>query len=114
MKGRFGNKQRIEHALDAIIEIEKYTQNTTFDLFLTDSMMRFACIKQLEIIGEACNHIDVTVKEEFSEIEWRKVVGLRNLLVHEYFGVDAALVWDVITNDIPGLKAQLAYIVETL
>lgn len=114
MKGRFGNKQRIEHALDAITEIETYTKNTTFDLFLADSMMRFACIKQLEIIGEACNHVDTSFKEEFPEIEWRKVVGLRHLLVHEYSGVDAALVWDVITNNIPDLKAQLVYIVETL
>jgi uncharacterized protein with HEPN domain len=114
MKGRFGNKQRIEHALDAIVEIEDYTRNNSFDLFLADSMMRFACIKQLEIIGEACNHVDTSIKEEFPEIEWRKIIGLRHLLVHEYFGFDAALVRDVITNDIPGLKIQLVYIVDSL
>lgn len=77
-------------------------------------MMRFACIKQLEIIGEACNHVDVSIKETFSEVEWRKIVGLRHLLVHEYFGVDAALVWDVITTNIPDLKSQLTHIVDTL
>ena len=90
MKGRFGNKQRVEHALDAILEIENYTDGAEFNQFLGDSMMRFACIKQLEIIGEACNHIDLSVKEEFPAIEWRKVVGLRQLLVHEYLGVDTA------------------------
>lgn len=113
MKGRFGNKQRIEHALDAVTEIENYTRNATFDLFLSDSMMRFACIKQLEIIGEACNHVDVATKDRFPEVEWREVVGLRHLLVHEYFGVDAALIWDIITSDIPTLKAQLTYVVNT-
>lgn len=54
MKGRLGNKQRIEHALDAITEIEDYIAGQTFAQFLSNSMMRFACIKQLEIIGEAC------------------------------------------------------------
>ena len=114
MKGRFGNKQRIEHALDVIVEIELYINNVTFELFLADSMMRFACIKQLEIIREAYNHVDVSVKEEFPAIEWRKIVGLRHLLVHEYFGVDAALVRDIVTNNIPDLKVQLASVAETL
>ena len=77
-------------------------------------MMRFACIKQLEIVGEACNHVDVSVKEIFPEVEWRKVTGLRHILVHEYFGVDSALIWDVITNDLPNLKFLLTHIVETL
>nr|WP_235985365.1 DUF86 domain-containing protein [Spirosoma utsteinense] len=90
------------------MEIENYIDGAEFNRFLANSMMRFACIKQLEIIGEACNHIDLSVKEEFPAIEWRKVVGLRHLLVHEYFGVDTALVWDIVTNDIPVLKAQLA------
>jgi uncharacterized protein with HEPN domain len=54
MKKRFSNRQRIEHALDAIAEIETYTHGQTFDSFLANSMMRFACIKQLEVVGEAC------------------------------------------------------------
>jgi len=70
MKGRFGNKQRIEHALDAIDEIETYVAEQTFDLFLSNSMMRFACIKQLEIIGEACNHVDTEVMAKYPEVEW--------------------------------------------
>ncbi|GAB2572110.1 hypothetical protein GCM10027190_22640 [Spirosoma areae] len=74
-------------------------------------MMRFACIKQLEIIGEACNHIDVETIATYSDVEWRKIVGLRNFLIHEYFGVDAALVWDVIQNNLPQLKSQLNDIV---
>lgn len=106
MKERLGNKQRIEHALDAIQEIESYVYEQTFDLFLGSSMMRFACIKQLEIIGEACNHVDNETMLVYPEVEWRKIIGLRNLLIHEYFGVDAALVWDIIENDLPYLKSQ--------
>ncbi|GAB2522653.1 HepT-like ribonuclease domain-containing protein [Spirosoma aerophilum] len=114
MKGRFGNKQRLEHAIDAITEIEAYVMNHTYIQFQENSMMRFACIKQLEIIGEACNHVDASVKETFPKVEWRKVTGLRHILVHEYFGVDPVLIWDVITDDIPQLKSLLVHIVETL
>ncbi|WP_460910517.1 HepT-like ribonuclease domain-containing protein [Spirosoma areae] len=101
----------MEHALDAIAEIEDYIAEQTFAQFLGNSMMRFACIKQLEIIGEACNHIDVETIATYSDVEWRKIVGLRNFLIHEYFGVDAALVWDVIQNNLPQLKSQLNDIV---
>lgn len=114
MKGRFGNRQRVEHVFDAITEIERYTYEQTLLEFSQDSMMRFACIKQLEIIGEACNHIDGSVKEAFPDIEWQSIVGLRNLLIHEYFGVDTMLIWDVITTNIPQFKEQLLLIIDTL
>jgi uncharacterized protein with HEPN domain len=57
MRGRLGDKVRLQHVLDAILEIENYLLNTSFQGFIENSMMRFACIKQLEIIGEASNHI---------------------------------------------------------
>lgn len=114
MKGRFGNKQRIEHAIDAIDEIETYVAEQTFDLFLSNSMMRFACIKQLEIIGEACNHVDAETMAKHPKVEWRKIVGLRNLLIHEYFGVDVALVWDIVHSNLPDLKAQLSSVLEDI
>lgn len=114
MKGRFGNKQRIEHALDAITEIESYVADQTYANFLVNSMMRFGCIKQLEIIGGACNHVDQETMTKYPEIEWRKIVGLRNMLIHEYFGVDDTLVWDIIHNDLPGLKMQLVELVQDI
>jgi uncharacterized protein with HEPN domain len=107
MKGRFASKQRIGHAIDAIEEIERYVSNQTLANFFENSMMQFACIKQLEIIGEACNHVDKQTMIENPEIEWRKVIGLRNLLIHEYFGVDKALIWDIIHYNLPTLKNQL-------
>lgn len=62
MKGKDADRIRIQHILEAIYEIEKYVENRNFDDFLNDSMFRFACIKQLEIIGEASNHITIETK----------------------------------------------------
>ena len=77
-------------------------------------MKRFACIKQMEIIGEASNHISEEVKDRFSEVEWGQIVGMRNVFVHEYFGIDLKLVWEIIRQDIPELKERVGYIRDTL
>lgn len=114
MRGRLGDKARLQHIYDAILEIESYLVNADISDFLANSMMRFACIKQMEIIGEASNHISEEVKSIFSEIQWSQIVGLRNVFVHEYFGVDSLLVWEIIKNDIPELKDKIKEIMESI
>jgi len=85
MRGKLGDNARLKHICDAIIEVEDYLLNADFDTFMNNSMMRFACIKQMEIIGEASDHISEEIKTKFSEIEWSQIKGMRNVFVHEYF-----------------------------
>jgi uncharacterized protein with HEPN domain len=114
MRGKLGDKARLNHILEAINEIESYTANTDYDAFIENSMMRFACIKQMEIIGEAGNHISEEIKSRFSDIEWSQIKGMRNIFVHEYFGIDSKIVWDIITSDLPELKRKIIAVIETL
>jgi uncharacterized protein with HEPN domain len=114
MRGKFGDKVRLNHILEAIIEIESYLNDADFETFMENSMMRFACIKQMEIIGEASNHISEEVKNRFSDIEWSQIVGMRDVFVHEYFGVDTRLVWEIIKNDLPEFKSKVISIIETI
>lgn len=114
MRGRLGDKARLNHILEAIREIESYLIQTDFETFLNDSMMRFACIKQLEIIGEAGNHITNVTKSKFTTIEWAQIIGMRNVFVHEYFGVDSSLVWQIIQHDIPELKSKILALIDTI
>jgi uncharacterized protein with HEPN domain len=74
-------------------------------------MMRFASIKQLEIIGEAANKLTSETKIKFSDIEWEQIVGMRHILVHEYFGIDIHLIWQIIVNDLPHLKTKVEDVV---
>ena len=113
MRGKLGDKVRLQHILDAILEIEDYLLNTSFEDFMQNSMMRFACIKQMEIIGEAGNHVSDETKAKFSTIEWSQIIGMRNVFVHEYFGVDSSLVWEIIKNDIPDLKEKIVRILDS-
>lgn len=112
MRGTLGDKVRLQHVYDAIREIESYLENVGFNDFMDSSMMRFACIKQMEIIGEASNHISDETKSKFTSIEWSQIVGMRNVFVHEYFGIDSSLVWEIIKNDIPDLKERIKEIID--
>jgi uncharacterized protein with HEPN domain len=111
MKGRIGDYQRLLHILDAITEIEKYTSNVRLEGFLDNSMMRFASIKQIEIIGEAANYMSEETKNKFTGIEWRQIIGMRHILVHEYFGIDSLLIWQIIESDIPKLKEAVQFVI---
>jgi uncharacterized protein with HEPN domain len=114
MRSKLGDKIRIKHILDAIDEIESYTVDMKMDDFFNDSMVRFACIKQLEIIGEACNHISEDIKFSYTLISWEEIISLRNVLVHEYFGVDPTLIWQIIEADVPVLKTEMEIILKSL
>ena len=114
MRSKLGDKVRLQHIIDAIQEIESYIGDADFDTFLQNSMMRFACIKQMEIIGEASNYVSDDVKAEFTEIEWGQIVGMRNVFVHEYFGVDVYIAWEIIKGDIPILKDRITEILQSL
>jgi len=96
-----GDEIRLRHILDAIEEIEVYLSKVDFQSFLQDSMIRFACIKQMEIIGEASNHISEKLKSEFTNIEWAQIIGMRNVFIHEYFGIDSSVVWGILKKTFP-------------
>lgn len=114
MRGEIGDKFRLHHILDSIREIESYVAEADLNSFLENSMMRFACVKQLEIIGEASGQITSETKAKFQDVEWNKMRGMRNVLVHEYFGIDSQIVWEIILEDLPILKVQIEKIIASI
>jgi uncharacterized protein with HEPN domain len=104
MKGPLSDKARIQHILDAITEVGIYLADVTEDQFLQNSEKRFATIKQIEIIGEACNKITNELKLTHPEIPWRQVIGFRNISIHEYHNVSFHIVWGIAIDELPVLK----------
>jgi len=94
----------------AIDKIEEYTKELSFDAFSEDSKSVDAVARNFEIIGEAANRLPDEFKEKHSEVEWYKVVGLRHRIVHEYFGIDLQIIWQILNNDLPKLRGTLSQI----
>jgi len=114
MKNSFGDRIRLQHIQDAILEIVSYTKDISFEEFKSNSMILFASVKQLEIVGEAANNVTKHFQNIYNGIEWRTIIGLRNLLVHEYFGIDEDIVWGIIKKDIPKLQEEVKRLLEQI
>ncbi|HDQ45772.1 MAG TPA: DUF86 domain-containing protein [bacterium] len=105
---------RFQHIIDAISEIESFLKDQNEDDFQNDTLLQSACIRQLEIIGEASSRLSETTRKNILDIDWRELIGLRNILVHEYFGVDLTIIWQIINIDLPELKDKIILIIHEL
>lgn len=97
----------LKHILESIELIEQYTHNVTMEQFLDNPQMQDAIIRRFEIIGEATKNISSTIRTTHPDIPWKSMAGIRDILIHEYFGVDLDEIWDTCMNDLPILKEQI-------
>ena len=100
----------LDDICEAIDRIEQYISGMSFDVFSKDRKSVDAVVRNLEIIGEASNRLPADFKDSHSQIEWHKVVGLRHRIVHEYFGIDLQIVWQILQKDLPSLRQALSHI----
>ncbi len=97
----------LEHIRDSITRIGKYTSGMDEPAFLTNELVQDAVIRQLQIIGEAAKKLSDGTRAAYPDVQWKDITGMRDKLIHDYFGVDLAAVWDTLVNDLPLLKEQL-------
>ncbi len=104
----------LKDILESANLIEEYAKGMDFEQFYKDLKTRDAVIRNFEIIGEAANNIPNDLTKNHPEIDWAGVVGFRNVLIHDYFGVDYAMVWDIRQTFLPDLKEKIMLVIQNL
>lgn len=102
----------LDDIMEAVAQIREYTASTDYDAFARDRKTQDAVVRNLEIIGEAAGRLPESVKIRTKDIEWRKIVGMRNILAHEYFGISIPVVWDVLQNKLGPLETACKKLLE--
>ena len=100
-------KLYIEDIIESIGKIKKYVNNMSFDKFSKDTKTQDAVIRNFEIIGEATRQLSKDVKDKYPEVEWKSMLDFRNVIIHEYFGVNLKIIWDIILSELPPLEEKL-------
>ena len=98
---------------ESISRIEAYTKGLTFEVFRDDKKTIDAVVRNLEIIGEAVKNIPESIQSLHPDIPWREIMGMRNKITHEYFGVEEETLWKTVTDDLPQFKKQIAALTHT-
>lgn len=102
----------VEDVLECIGKIDKYIKDIKFKDFKSDAKTVDAVVRNLEIIGEACRYIPENIKAQYQKVYWKGIVGLRNRIIHEYFGVDSKIIWHIIKEELPTVREQMEQILK--
>lgn len=97
----------LEDILEAIASIREYTAGFSLQTFASDRKTIDAVIRNLEVIGEAVKAVPEPIRARHPEVEWKRVAGLRDILIHQYFGVNVKIVWDIVQNKLPSLEKSI-------
>lgn len=104
----------LRHIFNSIERIEDYTEGMEKDDFLASNLVQDGTIRQIEIIGEATKNLSKNIREKYSQISWSDIAGMRDRLIHHYFGVNLNAVWDTVKIDLPILKDEILVILDVL
>ena len=105
---------RLEHILTAIDNVQKFLEGKTFDDLCQDKILFYAVVKNIEIVGEAANNITKELQMRHPEVQWKDVISMRHVLVHDYYSIDARTAWQTAKENLPPLKEQIEKILSSM
>lgn len=112
MREKPRDQERLKHMVEAIDNVFEFVEGKSFDTFKEDKILRFAVIKNLEIVGEAAYLLTKDFKSEHSNVEWSDIIGMRHILVHGYYEIKDKIIWETIQTDLQPLKEQIKVLLD--
>ena len=112
MSSKRGDKEFLADIQDALQQIQAYAADYTYDQFAKDRKTQDAIVRNLEIIGEAAKQISTSLRKRHPEIPWKSLAGVRDRLIHGYFGVNYEILWDIITRELPSLTVNIQQVLD--
>lgn len=103
----------LEDILEAIARIQRYTRGLSREAFANDEKTVDAVVRNLEVIGEAVKQLPADIRSRAASVDWPKIAGLRDILIHQYFGVDVEILWDVVETKLSGLETAVRSLLDT-
>jgi len=104
----------LHHIIDAFVQIEHNTEGVSHEEFLHNRLIQDGVIRQLEVMGEAARNLSGDLRNEYPQIPWSQMIGLRNRMIHAYFNVDLQIIWEIVHGDMPVLKQNMQCILDTV
>ena len=108
------NELYIADIINAMEKIFEYTEGMTKQEFKKNELVKDAVLRNIEIIGEAANKLSEEIYNNYKNVPWRRMIGLRNIVIHEYFGVDLNIIWKIITVNLPETRPEIKKIKEDI
>jgi uncharacterized protein with HEPN domain len=114
MREKPRDKERLEHIIEAIDNIVEFVENKSFEVYKNDKILRFAVVKNLEIVGEAAYLLTKDFKLNNTEVEWNEMIGMRHILVHGYYQIKDEIIWATIETELLPLKEKISALLRSL
>ncbi|MBD3203744.1 DUF86 domain-containing protein [Candidatus Woesearchaeota archaeon] len=102
----------LKHILGNIEKIEDFSKNMSKEEFIKEDLKQYAIIRAIEVIGEAVKNLPSSFRKKYPDVAWKEIAGTRDIIIHQYFGIDLDIIWNIIKKELPVLKKEIKIILE--